>query len=86
MKILISNNKAFKGCKNIIRFECYKYLELDNKAKQLDKTYIKEKVLGRTSHTDGGHVAATVLTSKLTLRTATPFVSCGGENNEDKFS
>ncbi|HBF87247.1 MAG TPA: PIN domain protein [Bacteroidales bacterium] len=37
--------------------DCYRYLELDDEAKELAKTYIQEKVLGKASLDDAYHIA-----------------------------
>lgn len=37
--------------------DCYRYLELENEAKELANTYIKEKILGKSSFNDAYHIA-----------------------------
>lgn len=46
-----------RDLKNLIPAECYKYLPLDDEAKQLAETYVKEKALGQASMNDAFHIA-----------------------------
>lgn len=43
--------------KNLIPVDCYKYLILNEEAKQLAETYINEKALGQASMNDAYHIA-----------------------------
>lgn len=43
--------------KLLIPADCYKYLELNDEAKQLAETYISEKALGKASLNDAYHIA-----------------------------
>ncbi len=46
-----------KELKYKIPKDCYRYLELDDEAKELANTYIQEKVLGKSSLDDAYHIA-----------------------------
>lgn len=43
--------------KTLIPVDCYKYLVLDDEAKQLAETYVVEKALGKASMNDAFHIA-----------------------------
>jgi predicted nucleic acid-binding protein len=45
--------------KKLIPPECYNFLNLDEDAKVLAETYIKEKILGKASTNDAYHIAIT---------------------------
>ena len=46
-----------RDLKNLIPQECYKYLPLNDEAKQLAETYVNEKALGQASMNDAFHIA-----------------------------
>ena len=46
-----------KDLKNLIPVDCYKYLDLNEEAKQLAESYVREKVLGQASLNDAYHIA-----------------------------
>ncbi|MEY2828350.1 MAG: hypothetical protein RIQ33_208 [Bacteroidota bacterium] len=43
--------------KDFIPTDCYKFVTLNDEAKQLDETYIAEKALGKSSLNDAYHIA-----------------------------
>ena len=43
--------------KNKIPTECYRFIELDEEARQLGNAYIEEKILGQASLNDAYHIA-----------------------------
>jgi predicted nucleic acid-binding protein len=43
--------------KTLIPVDCYKYLDLNDEAKQLAETYVVEKALGKASMNDAFHIA-----------------------------
>jgi len=49
--------KHIRDLKNIIPTDCYKYLILNDEAKELAETYVKEKALGQASLNDAYHIA-----------------------------
>ncbi len=49
--------KHIRDLKNIIPTDCYKYLVLNDEAKELAETYVKEKALGQASLNDAYHIA-----------------------------
>jgi predicted nucleic acid-binding protein len=49
--------KHIQDLKNIIPTDCYKYLVLNDEAKELAETYVKEKALGQASLNDAYHIA-----------------------------
>jgi predicted nucleic acid-binding protein len=49
--------KHIQDLKNLIPLECYKYLELNEEAKELAEAYLNEKVLGQASMNDAYHIA-----------------------------
>jgi predicted nucleic acid-binding protein len=49
--------KYIQDLKSIIPAECYKYLELNDEAKELAEAYVAEKVLGQSSMNDAYHIA-----------------------------
>lgn len=49
--------KYIRDLKNIIPTDCYKYLILNDEAKELAETYVKEKALGQASLNDAYHIA-----------------------------
>jgi predicted nucleic acid-binding protein len=46
-----------KDLKKLIPQDCYKYLDLNEEAKQLADSYVREKVLGQASLNDAYHIA-----------------------------
>lgn len=49
--------KHIRDLKNIIPTDCYKYLILNDEAKELAETYVKENALGQASLNDAYHIA-----------------------------
>ncbi|MFM8317862.1 MAG: PIN domain-containing protein [Bacteroidota bacterium] len=49
--------KYIRDLKNIIPTDCYKYLILNDEAKELAETYVKENALGQASLNDAYHIA-----------------------------
>ncbi len=49
--------KHIRDLKNIIPTDCYKYLVLNDEAKELAETYVKEIALGQASLNDAYHIA-----------------------------
>lgn len=54
---LILAPKHIQDIKGLIPNECYHYIELNEDAKILAETYVKEKVLGEASLNDAFHIA-----------------------------
>lgn len=54
---LILAPQEIQDIKKLIPPDCYKYLELNNEAKQLAEAYISEKALGQASLNDAYHIA-----------------------------
>ena len=54
---LILAPQEVQDVKKLIPADCYKYLELNDEAKQLAETYISEKALGKASLNDAYHIA-----------------------------
>ncbi len=54
---LILAPQEVQDVKLLIPADCYKYLELNDEAKQLAETYISEKALGKASLNDAYHIA-----------------------------
>ena len=49
--------KHIQDIKKLIPAECYKYLEINEEAKELAETYVLEKALGKASMNDAYHIA-----------------------------
>src|SRR5579862_8032351 len=49
--------KHIRDIKSLIPLECYHYINLDNEAKILAETYIKDRALGKASLNDAYHIA-----------------------------
>ncbi len=49
--------KYIREIKDLIPVECYRYLDLNDDAKNLAETYVLEKVLGQKSMNDAYHIA-----------------------------
>jgi predicted nucleic acid-binding protein len=49
--------KHIRDLKNIIPTDCYKYLILNDEAKERAETYVKENALGQASLNDAYHIA-----------------------------
>ncbi|MDR0865214.1 MAG: PIN domain-containing protein [Candidatus Symbiothrix sp.] len=49
--------EKIRKLKNFIPDDCYKYVILDDEAKTLAETYIREKALGKASRNDAYHIA-----------------------------
>lgn len=49
--------KHIRDLKKIIPTDCYKYLILNDEAKELAETYVKENALGQASLNDAYHIA-----------------------------
>ena len=54
---LILAPQEVQDVKLLIPADCYKYLELNDEAKQLAETYISERALGKASLNDAYHIA-----------------------------
>ena len=46
-----------KEVKNLIPIDCIRHIEIDDGVETLTQTYIKEKVLGKSSENDAYHIA-----------------------------
>ena len=46
-----------KDLKSKIPLDCYKYLDLDDDARELAETYLNERILGKASLNDAYHIA-----------------------------
>ena len=49
--------KNIRDVKKLIPIECYYYLDLNDDAKQLAETYVRDKALGKASLNDAYHIA-----------------------------
>jgi hypothetical protein len=54
---LILAPKYIQDIKQLIPTDCYHYIELNQEAKILAETYVKEKALGQASLNDAFHIA-----------------------------
>ena len=54
---LVLAPQRVKDVKELIPFDCLKYLELNTESKELADTYVREKALGKASMNDAYHIA-----------------------------
>lgn len=58
---LILAPQYIKEVKDKIPKDCLRYIEIDDEVEMLTQTYIKEKVLGKSSENDAYHIALTTV-------------------------